>query len=232
MRRERRTGRAGHECGLSLGKMLLNAEVELRGRLAALVPYRAEHVPRYHQWMRSEELQKLTASEPLTLEQEYQMQRSWWEDADKCTFIVLDKLRWVSGSCTEEDCMVGDVNLFLTDPEDRTMAEIEIMIAEPSYRGMGFGKEATMMMMYYGVTKLGIKKFQAKINLENTISIAMFQNFHFKEVSISDVFQEATFCLTVDSCRRKWLIEQMNHVEEKRYSQPPEEAIGKIHQPH
>ncbi|XP_038633181.1 N-acetyltransferase 9 isoform X1 [Scyliorhinus canicula] len=212
------------------GRMRLNAEVELRGRVVVLVPYRATHVPRYHQWMQSEELQKLTASEPLTLEQEYQMQRSWREDADKCTFIVLDKLRWVSGSYTEEDCMVGDVNLFLTDAEDSTMAEIEIMIAEPSYRGMGFGKEATMMMMYYGMTKLGIKTFQAKIDLENTISIAMFQNFHFKEVSVSDVFQEATLLLTIDSCRRKWLIKQMNHVEEKRYSQRLEEAIGNIHQ--
>ncbi|XP_072339094.1 alpha/beta-tubulin-N-acetyltransferase 9 isoform X4 [Scyliorhinus torazame] len=190
--------------------MRLNDEVELRGRVVVLVPYKVTHVPRYHQWMQSEELQKLTASEPLTLEQEYQMQRSWREDADKCTFIVLDKLRWVSGSYTEEDCMVGDVNLFLTDPEDSTMAEIEIMIA--------------------GMTKLGIKTFQAKINLENTISIAMFQNFHFKEVSVSDVFQEATLWLTIDSCKRKWLIKQMKHVEEKRYSQRLEEAIGNIHQ--
>ncbi|XP_043570253.1 N-acetyltransferase 9 isoform X1 [Chiloscyllium plagiosum] len=197
--------------------MRLNQAVELQGRLVALVPYTARHVLRYHQWMKSEELQKLTASEPLTLEQEYQMQRNWQDDADKCTFIVLDKLKWVGGLCTEEDCMVGDVNLFLTDPEDPTTAEIEIMIAEPSYRGKGFGKEATMVMMYYGVTKLGIKKFQAKINLENTISIAMFQSFHFEEVSVSDVFQEVTLGLTVDNCRKKWLLEQMSHVEEKQY---------------
>lgn len=32
--------------------------------------------------MKSPELQQLTASEPLTLEQEYDMQRSWREDND------------------------------------------------------------------------------------------------------------------------------------------------------
>ena len=37
---------------------------------------------RYHEWMKSEELQRLTASEPLTLDEEYKMQKSWFEDED------------------------------------------------------------------------------------------------------------------------------------------------------
>ena len=39
-------------------------------------------VLRYHEWMKSPELQQLTASEPLSLEQEHDMQRSWREDGD------------------------------------------------------------------------------------------------------------------------------------------------------
>lgn len=37
---------------------------------------------RYHEWMKSEVLQKLTASEPLTLYEEYKMQVSWLDDAN------------------------------------------------------------------------------------------------------------------------------------------------------
>lgn len=47
----------------------------------------------------------------------------------ECTFIILDKQRWADASVEEEQCMVGDVNIFLTDPTDPTLAELEIMIA-------------------------------------------------------------------------------------------------------
>ena len=57
--------------------MLLNSTTVLVGERVVLVPYRAEHVARYHAWMQDEELQHLTASEPLTLEQEHEMQQSW-----------------------------------------------------------------------------------------------------------------------------------------------------------
>ncbi|XP_063149265.1 alpha/beta-tubulin-N-acetyltransferase 9 isoform X2 [Candoia aspera] len=162
--------------------MKINQNTVLQGKKVTLVPYTSAHVPRYHEWMKSEELQRLTASEPLSLEQEYEMQCSWREDTDKCTFIILDAEKWTRQKATEEDCMVGDVNLFLTNREDPTVGEMEIMIAEPSYRGRGFGKEATLIMMSYGITHLGITTFEAKIGLENEISIGMFKNIHFKEV--------------------------------------------------
>ncbi|MGH0118559.1 UNVERIFIED_CONTAM: hypothetical protein FKN15_015237 [Acipenser sinensis] len=197
--------------------MRINENTLLEGKHVVLVPYNPEHVPRYHQWMGSAELQKLTASEPLTLEQEYEMQKSWREDDDKCTFIILDKHRWADPSVPEQDCMLGDVNIFLTDPEDTSLGEVEIMIAEPSYRGRGFGKEVTRMIMCYGVTKLGISKFEAKIGLENKVSIAMFKKFHFQEVSLSEVFQQITLQLTIDEAQKKWLLGGKKFMEEKEY---------------
>lgn len=178
--------------------MRLNQNTLLLGKKVALVPYTPEHVPRYHEWMQSEELQRLTASEPLSLEQEYAMQRSWREDADKCTFIVLDAERWqAQPGAPEESCMAGDVNLFLTDPGDPTLGEIEVMIA--------------------GVTKLGLTKFEAKIGQGNEPSLQLFRKLHFEQVAVSSVFQEVTLRLTMNTCERQWLLEQTSHVQERPY---------------
>ena len=47
--------------------------------------------------------------------------------------------------------MIGDVNIFLNDQDDDpTFGEIEIMIAEESYRRGGRGLEALKIMMAYG----------------------------------------------------------------------------------
>ncbi|XP_037547097.1 N-acetyltransferase 9 [Nematolebias whitei] len=199
--------------------MKINENTLLEGQKVVLVPYNEEHVPRYHEWMKSPELQQLTASEPLSLEQEYDMQRSWRDDNDKCTFIILDKQRWADPSVEEEQCMLGDVNIFLTDPTDLSVAELEIMIAEPSYRGRGVGKEVTSMMMSYGVAKLGIKKFQAKIGLDNQVSVAMFKKLRFNEVSVCDVFREVTLELTVDESVRATLQDDVVYMKERDYRQ-------------
>ncbi|XP_038592023.1 N-acetyltransferase 9 isoform X1 [Micropterus salmoides] len=197
--------------------MKINENTLLEGHKVVLVPYNADHVPRYHEWMKSPELQQLTASEPLTLEQEYDMQRSWREDHDKCTFIILDKQQWADTSVEEEQCMVGDVNIFLTDPTEPSLAELEIMIAEPSYRGKGIGKEVTRMMMCYGVTKLGVKKFQVKIGLDNQVSISMFKKLHFQEVSVCKVFKEVTLEMTVDEAVRTRLLDETADMKERDY---------------
>lgn len=54
--------------------------VSLVGEKVILVPYMKEHVPKYHQWMQDPILLQATGSEPLTFDQEYQMQLSWNED--------------------------------------------------------------------------------------------------------------------------------------------------------
>ena len=50
------------------------------GERAVLVPYLREHVPRYHEWMQDPALLEATASEPLSLAQEFDVHRSWTLD--------------------------------------------------------------------------------------------------------------------------------------------------------
>lgn len=45
-------------------------------------------------------------------------------DSDKCTFILLDPS--IPGD--HGGAMAGDVNVFLTDPEDPYLAEIEVCL--------------------------------------------------------------------------------------------------------
>ncbi|KAL6137018.1 hypothetical protein ACLB2K_062313 [Fragaria x ananassa] len=54
--------------------------VSLEGKKVILVPYMKEHVPKYHEWMQDPALLQATGSEPLTLDQEYQMQLTWTQD--------------------------------------------------------------------------------------------------------------------------------------------------------
>ena len=83
-----------------------------------------------------QEIQEATASEPLTLEEEYAMQGTWRDDGDKLTFIICrpfdldqdkatvapqDRHHAVSIDRAEArlehdiDAMVGDVNLFISN---------------------------------------------------------------------------------------------------------------------
>lgn len=75
--------------------MRINSETCLLGERCCLIPYREEHVLNYHRWMQDPQLLESTGSEPLSLDEEYEMQRTWRLDEAKCTFIILDKKKCV-----------------------------------------------------------------------------------------------------------------------------------------
>nr|DAD20289.1 TPA_asm: hypothetical protein HUJ06_021752 [Nelumbo nucifera] len=61
----------------------------LVGEKVILVPYMSEHVPKYHEWMQDPALLQATGSEPLTLDQEYEMQLSWTQDPNSTLSCFL-----------------------------------------------------------------------------------------------------------------------------------------------
>jgi RimJ/RimL family protein N-acetyltransferase len=147
------------------------------------VPYSVIHVQQYHLWMSDQELLNATASEPLTLEEEYENQISWARDKDKYTFILEVESDHPNGI---KGLMIGDVNLFV----HQDSAEIEIMIAEREYHRMGYGWKGVKGMIYYGINNLNIAHFTCKIGYKNTASQRLFHKLGFVEVSRSEYFQE------------------------------------------
>ncbi|OJA11139.1 hypothetical protein AZE42_02385 [Rhizopogon vesiculosus] len=183
----------------------------LRGQKVILVPYKAEHVQQYHQWMSDPVLRQLTASDPLTLDEEYDMQ--------KLTFIILARENDEDLSANR---MAGDINLFLKGrPQDDDFeAEVEIMIAELAYRRKGFALEALRLMLTY-VTQAAPSfsscatlplhtpppppplpvhpsRLVVRISQSNQPSIKLFLQLGFAVVRVVEVFDEVEMRMIED----------------------------------
>ncbi|XP_012057236.1 PREDICTED: N-acetyltransferase 9-like protein [Atta cephalotes] len=191
--------------------MRKNMNTRISGTNIILVPYQEKHVIKYHEWMKNPILQYLTSSEPLTLEEEFKMQKRWLEDEDKCTFIILDKHVYLTTK-NEIDAMVGDTNLFLHDSQGLCVAEIEIMIAEEVNRSKRRGWESIILMLLYGAETLNVNKFCAKIKLDNAVSIRMFEKLGFREEERSEVFREVTLEKKTSSNWTSWLHSELQSV--------------------
>ncbi len=152
------------------------------------MPYDRRHVPTYHSWMQDpvrrsvaspcldifdsdlcQAILEATASEPLTLEEEYENQESWRASHDKLTFIICQPLETEgtggipvhAGGPDSPKKMVGDVNLFLSPYEEEDdlqlpsatpefcEAEVDIMIAEQQHRAKGLGRAVMHAFLQY-----------------------------------------------------------------------------------
>ncbi|XP_076649534.1 N-acetyltransferase 9-like protein isoform X2 [Halictus rubicundus] len=178
-----------------------NEFLKIIGMNVILVPYKKKHVKRYHEWMKSPELQYFTGSEALTLEEEYLMQQRWCQDQDKKSILL--------NTCDEIEAMIGDTNLFFNDQDQANTAEVEIMIANAAYRNKKRGWEAMILMLLYGIDKLHVTRYRAKIKFDNENSIKMFTKLQFQEMEKNKVFQECTLEKVVHQEWREWLYSEI-----------------------
>ncbi|KXH35535.1 N-acetyltransferase [Colletotrichum simmondsii] len=120
-----------------------------------------------------QDIQEATASEPLTLEEEYENQQSWRTSHDKLTFIICQPLDSLSTTVTTEtvqageidasERMIGDINFFIypyDDDEDEEgqasaaneglyVGEVDVMVASKEHRGRGIGHAAVTTLLTY-----------------------------------------------------------------------------------
>jgi RimJ/RimL family protein N-acetyltransferase len=188
--------------------MKINKNHRILSEKVILVPYQKHHVLKYHDWMAIDEIQDLTCSEPLTLDEEYEMRLKWQEDTDKLTFIILSKDLFRNESGEQKDkevkSMIGDVNVFIIDDEDglEKEAEMEIMIVNHEFRGKGMGSEAVRLMIKYCLehltNELNLKRFVVKIDEQNVPSIKMFEKLGFSLCKHIQVFKQVVLKLEID----------------------------------
>ena len=206
---------------------LMRIDTVLVGKRVRLVPYLPEHVPRYSQWMADPEMLRLTGSEPLTVAEEYENQKSWHGDPDKATFIICarddsetadEELQMTRGMC-------GDVNAFLSPIDDddddddddhgdhgvasrdiaaaaSISAEIEIMIADASRRRGGLAREAILLFFHFlveHVPQLG--RLVVKITDDNLASFRLFESLGFVVHKKLAVFEQTELWLDVAAAR-------------------------------
>lgn len=112
-----------------------------------------------------------TASDRLTLAEEYANQVEWRAAADKLTFIVCQPMEARAGGSEDavagvDDApgrMVGDINFFLYPWEDEeeeeqrgkkgedrlVYGEVDVMIAKGEHRGLGLGRAAVTALLHF-----------------------------------------------------------------------------------
>ena len=138
------------------------------------------------------------------------MQQSWRQDPDKLTFITClpveaahDEI--VAGLHDSPQCMLGDVNLFLTDSDAESsgvvVGEIELMVAVKGFQGRGLGRASLIAFLRYISTheqailaeyarakedkepgQMGLR-LRVKVGESNHRSIRLFENMGFRKTA-------------------------------------------------
>ena len=92
-------------------------------------------------------------------------------------------------SDNEDVTLIGDINFFFSVDDDNCIqGEINVMIAESTYRRRGLAQESILLFLHYAVERLHVSKFMCKISRSNEGSISLFQrcfSFEFNNIHVT-----------------------------------------------
>ncbi len=148
--------------------------INITGEKVAFGPHRRDLVPLYLKWMNDFEVTRTLAlpPRPMTLEAE----EAWYDQATR------DE-RAVGFTIYERATLrpIGNTSLVKIDHRHRT-AEFGILIGEKDCWGQGYGTEATVLMLDYGFTALGLQNILLHVYSDNERGIRAYTRAGFREI--------------------------------------------------
>jgi len=146
-----------------------------------LEQFALRHCDKYSQWMQDPELLELTKSDPMDFTQVVQLQKDMEVSESAWMSIVM---------CRTTNQMIGDVGIyaheFLAEEDGDCVAEINLMIAEKSWRGKGLGKQIVELATDWAISNTLIGRLVAKIDQENHCSLRLFEKLGWSRRSQSE----------------------------------------------
>eukprot|EP00475_Leptophrys_vorax_P028904 TRINITY_DN420_c0_g1_i2.p1 TRINITY_DN420_c0_g1~~TRINITY_DN420_c0_g1_i2.p1 ORF type:complete len:237 (+),score=64.98 TRINITY_DN420_c0_g1_i2:178-888(+) len=172
-----------------------------------LRPFSSEFVETYTRWMQDETLRELTctpADEMRTVGDVSKVQRELWED-ECCLVLIIEVLSSAPKTQDDEEkdaelaIAIGDVSIFQHEwLVDDQAAEVDVMIADPSFRGKGVARVAVLAAMKYFQVVKDVQVFIAKINHSNYPSTRLFKDkLGFQLIADDLTFSQAEYRKTV-----------------------------------
>lgn len=157
-----------------------------------LTGFREAMYEKYFEWFQDEEIRRETSTDGLTKEEVAGLQEIW-SQPNVYSFIICNKDNYIHDS--PDKSMIGDINIFIQD----SIGEINIMIAEKSFRRKGIASEVLAFIINFSKTQLHLLQLIAKINSNNTSSIKLFQKFNFSESARIEDFDEVHLALDLSN---------------------------------
>jgi RimJ/RimL family protein N-acetyltransferase len=145
--------------------------INIVGEKVALGPLLRDQLPLYLEWFNDLEYARTTSGvRPMTLEQLEGYYDNDMKDRGQVHFTIYDR---------ETSTPIGGTNLYDIDGRNASFA---IGIGEASFRGRGYGTEATRLMLDYGFNGLGLHNIWLSVYAFNERGIAAYERAGFREI--------------------------------------------------
>jgi diamine N-acetyltransferase len=148
--------------------------LNITGAKVALGPYRRDLLPLYLKWMNDFAVTRTlgNAPRPMPLEAE----EAWYEqvtrDERTVGFTIYERTTWRP---------IGTTALAHVDHRQRT-AEFGIVIGEKDAWGKGYGTEATVLLLDYGFTALGLHNILLQVYSDHERAIRAYTRAGFRVI--------------------------------------------------